>query len=153
MVNFMCQPGPDFGQICDPMGYTVHGILQAGILKWVTFSFSRGSSQPKDWTQISHIAGGFFTNWATPSNSKHTGVGSLFFLQGIFPTKESNRGLPHCSQILYQLSYNRHSFLAEHQSRFCCEAILGVKVKVVLTLYDPMIYKVHGILRPEYWRG
>ena len=40
-------------------------ILQARILEWVDFPFSRGSSQPRDWTQVSHIAGGFFTTWAT----------------------------------------------------------------------------------------
>ena len=40
----------------------VHGILQARILKWVAFSFSRGSSQPRDQTQASHIAGEFFTS-------------------------------------------------------------------------------------------
>ena len=51
--------------VCDPMDYTVHGILQARILEWVAFPFSRGSSQPRDWTQVSHIAGGFFTNWTT----------------------------------------------------------------------------------------
>ena len=34
--------------LCDPMNYTVHGILQARILEWVTFPFSRGSSQPRD---------------------------------------------------------------------------------------------------------
>ena len=43
--------------------YTVHGILQARILEWVAVSFSRGSSQPRDWTQVSHIAGRFFTRW------------------------------------------------------------------------------------------
>ena len=37
----------------DPMDYTVHGILQARILQWVAFPFSRGSSQPRDRTQIS----------------------------------------------------------------------------------------------------
>ena len=47
------------------MDYTIHGILQAGILEWVAFPFSRGSSQPKDKTQVSHIAGGFFTSLAT----------------------------------------------------------------------------------------
>ena len=34
--------------LCDPMDYTVHGILQAKILEWVAFPFSRGSSQPRD---------------------------------------------------------------------------------------------------------
>ena len=47
-----------------PMDYTVLGILQARILEWVTFPFSRGSSQPRDETQVFHIAGRFFTNWA-----------------------------------------------------------------------------------------
>ena len=51
--------------LCDPMDYTVHGILQARILEWVAFPFSRGSSQPRDQTQVSHIAGGFFTSRAT----------------------------------------------------------------------------------------
>ena len=43
----------------------VHGILQARILEWVAFLFSRGSSQPRDQTQVSRISGGFFTSWAT----------------------------------------------------------------------------------------
>ena len=47
------------------MGYTVHGILQARILEWVAFSFPRGSFQPRDRTQVSHIAGRFFASWAT----------------------------------------------------------------------------------------
>ena len=47
------------------MDYTVHGILQARILEWVAFLFSRGSFQPRDWTHIFHTAGGFFTSWAT----------------------------------------------------------------------------------------
>ena len=51
--------------LCDPMDYTVHEILQARILEWVVFLLSRGSSQPRDRTQVSHIAGGFFTSWAT----------------------------------------------------------------------------------------
>ena len=46
--------------MCNPMDYTVHGIFQARILKWVAFPFSRGSSQPRDQTQVSCIAGRFF---------------------------------------------------------------------------------------------
>ena len=49
----------------DPMDYTVRGIFQARILEWVAFPVSRGSSQPRDWTQVSRIAGEFFTSWAT----------------------------------------------------------------------------------------
>ena len=90
--------------LCDLMDYTVHGILQARILEWVPCPFSRGFSQPRDQTQVTRIAGGFFTSWAT-GKPKDTGVGSLSLLQGVFPTQEWNRGLLHYRQILYQLRY------------------------------------------------
>ena len=48
---------------------TVHGILQNTGMG--SLSFSRGSSQPRDWTQFSHIAGGFFTSWATREAQEH----------------------------------------------------------------------------------
>ena len=56
--------------LCDPMdcglpGSSVHGIFQARVLQWVAISFSRGSSQPRDQTQVYHIAGRWFTIWAT----------------------------------------------------------------------------------------
>ena len=44
-----------------PMDYTVHGILQARMLEWVAILFSRGSSQPRDQTQVSRVVGRFFT--------------------------------------------------------------------------------------------
>ena len=47
------------------MDYTGHGILQAGILEWVALPFSRGSSQPRNRTQVSRIADGLFTSWAS----------------------------------------------------------------------------------------
>ena len=50
---------------CSPPGSSVHVILQARILEWVAISSSRGSSQPRDWTQVSLTTGGFFIIWAT----------------------------------------------------------------------------------------
>ena len=47
--------------LCDPMGL-VHGILQAKILEWIAFPFSRGSFGPRDRTQVSRIAGEFFAS-------------------------------------------------------------------------------------------
>ena len=47
---------------CNPSGSSVYGILQARILEWVTISFSRGSSQPRDWTCVLCIAGKCFTS-------------------------------------------------------------------------------------------
>ena len=89
--------------LCDPMEYTVHGILQIRILEWVAIPFSRGTSQPRNRTLVSCMAGRFFTVWASPG--QNTGVGSLSLLQGIFPTYGSNPGLLHCGRILYQLNY------------------------------------------------
>ena len=65
--------------LCDPMDYTVHGILQARILEWVACPFSRGSSQPRDWTQVSCIVGELFNSWATREalillNYRHTPI-------------------------------------------------------------------------------
>ena len=61
--------------LCDPMGYSlpgssVHGILQARILEWVAIAFSRRSSQPRDWTRVSHIVGRCFSVWATREDQK-----------------------------------------------------------------------------------
>ena len=53
---------------CDTINYTLHGILQARILEWVAFPFSRGSSQPRDPILVSNIAGGFFTNAMSTRN-------------------------------------------------------------------------------------
>ena len=48
---------------CSPLGSSVHEILQARVLEWVTILFSRGSSWPRDRTWVSCIAGRFFTRW------------------------------------------------------------------------------------------
>ena len=79
-------------------------ILQARILEWVAMPSFRGSSQLREWTQVSLVAGGFFTT-EPPGKPKSTGVGSLSLFQGIFPTQGLNWGFLHCRWILYQLSY------------------------------------------------
>ena len=50
---------------CSPPGSSVHGTLQAKTLQWVAMPSSRGSSQSGDQTQVSCLADGFFTIWAT----------------------------------------------------------------------------------------
>ena len=57
---------------CSPAGSSVHGILQARIPEWISIPFSRGSSWPRDGTQVSCIAGRLFTIWVT--REAHTGV-------------------------------------------------------------------------------
>ena len=100
--------------LCDP-------ILQARILEWVAFPFSRGSSQPRDQTQAPALQADFLP--AEPQGKpKSTGLGSVSFLQWIFPTQELNWGLLHCRQILYELSYCLH--------KSCFNVVLSEKIEI-----------------------
>ena len=77
-------------------------ILQARVLEWAAMPSSRGSSQPRDQTQVSALQVDSLLS-EPPRKPKKPGAGSLSLLQGNLPTQESNRGLLHCRQILYQL--------------------------------------------------
>ena len=55
---------------CSPPGSFVHGIFQARVWEWIAISSSRGSSRPRDRTQVSHIAGRHFTIWATREHNE-----------------------------------------------------------------------------------
>ena len=122
--------------VCDPVDYTVHGILQARILEWVAFPFSRGSSQSRDRAKVSLIAGGFFTSWAT-GKPKNTEMGSLALLQEIFPTQESNRGLLHCRWILYQLSYQKSSIYLNIHRKTCTQMCIAALLIIAKTWMQP----------------
>ena len=99
-VLFPSPPAPNSSQ----HQCRVHGILQARILVWAAFPFSRDLPNPgikprSPTLQVDSLP-------AEPQGKpKNTRVGSLSLLKQIFPTQESNRGLLHCRQILYQLSY------------------------------------------------
>ena len=75
--------------------YTVHRILQARILEWVAFPFSRRSSQLRDQTGYPTLQADSLPA-ELKGKHKNTGVGSLSLLQQIFLTQESNQGLLHC---------------------------------------------------------
>ena len=91
--------------LCDPidsspLGSSVPGILQARILEWVAFPFSRDLPQPR-----SPALKADSLPAEPPGKPKNAGVGSLSLLWGIFPTRGSNPGLPHYRRILYRLSH------------------------------------------------
>ena len=84
------------------MDYTVPGILQARTLERVAVPFSMDLPNPgieSPTLQVDSLP------FEPPGEPKNTGVGSLSVLQQLFLTQDSNRGLLHCRQILYQLSY------------------------------------------------
>ena len=90
--------------LCDPMDYTVQGILQARILQWEPFPFPGDLPKPGMEPRSPELQ--LHSSLSEPPRKpKDTGVGSLSLLQQIFLTQESNQGLLHCSRILYQLSY------------------------------------------------
>ena len=125
---------------CSLPGSSVHGILQAGILEWVATSFPRGSSRLRNQTYVFCTGRWILYHCAIlyvcvvlclvaqscpalcnpmdcshgDSPGKNTGVGSHALLQGIFLAQESNWGLLHCRQILYQLSYQRSPLWMRH---------------------------------------
>ena len=82
------------------------GILQTRILKWVAIPSSRGSSQHRDWKQVSCIAGRFFTVWASREAQEYWS-GSPIPSPEDLPNPGTEPGLQHWRQILYQLSYER----------------------------------------------
>ena len=90
------------------------------------------------WTTI---AGRFFTIWAT-TEAKNTGVGSLSLPQGIFQTQESNWGLLHCWQILYQLSY---------QGRVRWEEVKVLKTEVTASARTSLSDSRHGKHAENYF--
>ena len=75
---------------CSPTGFSVHGIFQVRILEWVAILFSRGSSLPRDRTQVSHNVGRFFTIWAAKeatNGSLHCCPANMFISTTILDSK------------------------------------------------------------------
>ena len=82
MPKKVCEVAQSCPTLCHPMdcslpGSSVHGIFQARILEWVAISFSRRSSWPRNWTQVSRIVGRHLTIWAhqgSPKKKKKKGL-------------------------------------------------------------------------------
>ena len=82
---------------CSPAGSSIHGIFQARRLEWVAISSSKGSSWPRDRTQVSHIAGRHFTIWATRELKINyldiVKYQSFYFFQGYVLSQSGVKGL------------------------------------------------------------
>ena len=112
--------------LCNPMdcslpGFSVHGILQARILEWITISFSRGSSQARDQTRVSHIGGRHFNLWAT--------------------REAPNNGIYMFSSILVSLGYMPRSGIAESYGGFILSCLRNLHSNpssiVAISIYIP----------------
>ena len=124
--------------VCDPRdcslpGTSVHGILQARVLEWVAMPSSRGSSQPRDQTQISHIADRFFTIWAT--REAVTQWTKFLFLQKSSVLKEERSKSKSSSWTITNL-YIAGSQHGASINSLENSYIEGSKWTVVLMIYD-----------------
>ena len=120
--------------LCDPMDYTVPGILQARILEWVAFPFSRGFSQPRNQTRVSCIAGRFFTSWATRDK---------MCLQAPIPSMNLS--------LLTQM-WKKWEFLLPELKLLAC-LISCVWLFVILWTVAHQAPLSLEFSRPEYWSG
>ena len=98
------------------------GILQAGILEWVAMPFSRGSSQPRDRTWVSHIAGGFFTIWAMRKTLELHELPVYFGNQShvvhiIYSNFSHSIG---CLFVLFIIFFAVQNILFDEVSFYCC---------------------------------
>ena len=87
------------------MDYIVHGILQVRILGWIAFPFSRGSFQPRYWTQVYHFAGGLFSSWAT-REAHWTMYNDMYLLYSIIQASFTGLNFPYGPHIQPFLPYN-----------------------------------------------
>ena len=136
------------------MDYTVHRILQATVLEWVAFPFSRGSSQPSDRTQVSRNAGRFFASWAT--REAHTfaySKCSVFVVYSFLPLKSisTHRRIPKpISWTLMSLTVTSRNIKASARSLPCAESHVPLWHS---GLPPHTILEVFGTRQWLFWEG
>ena len=128
-----------------------HG-LQARILKWVAFPFSRGYPNPGIEPRSPALQ--VVSSLAEPQGKpKNTEVGRLFHLQQIFPTQESNQGLLHCRWILNQMSYQGSpDFGIDHLVTSCVELSLVLLEEGVCVQHAAPSSSPEGQIETRAWK-
>ena len=115
--------------LCDPMDYDVHGILQVRILEWVAIPFSRGSSQSRHWTQVSHTAGRFFTSWTTTAAGGRSLLGLRLQRSGFSELRETHDEVswPRTSPLGFIILCFEESCSVQ-RSWHCCGCLLKMSI-------------------------
>ena len=143
---------------------SVHGILQARIQEWVAIPFSRGSSQPRDQTWVSHIAGRFFAIWATREDPAGKNLPAMQETWVWSLEDPLEKGMATHSSIAWGIPWTERP--GRLQSLGCKELdtterltlfyILIITTRVVITTYTPKNYLIHFIcihnILPSSWK-
>ena len=130
--------------VCSPPGSSVHGILQARILQWVAIPFSMESSQPRDWTRVSCIAGRFFMFWALAVQrtlksllQHHNSKASVLWCSDFFMVQLSHSYMTTGKTItltIWTFVGKMMSLLFNMMSRFAIDFLPGSKCLLILWL-------------------
>ena len=142
--------------LCHPMDCTVHGILQARILDWVAVPFSRGSSQPRHWTQVSRIGGWFFTSWE--AQSCHAAAAAAKSLQSCLTLCDPIDGSPPGSPIpgilqARTLEWVSISFSNAWKWKVKVKSLSRVRLLATPWTAAYQTLPSMGFSRQEYWSG
>ena len=136
---------------CSLPGSSIHGIFQTRILEWVAISFSRGSSWPRDWTQVSRIAGRLFTTWATREIPPKLTLGS---------SKLAKNFLLFHTQLLHFLYFFKNLWpccplVGSHFLVRVCMLSHFSHIRLFATLWTVAHQALlsMGFSRQEYWSG
>ena len=113
---------------CSPPRSSVHGILQTRILEWVAIPFSRGFSWPRDRTQVSSIAGRFFTIWASRETNLLPPCSKAHYLLSEFQEEPST----HCC---FHLCLSPASFPTQLPHNFFSTIAKPISFKISMTLF------------------
>ena len=142
--------------LCDPMDCgppdsSVHGILQARIL-WVVSPFSRESSQPRDWTQVSHIASRFLTVWATKEAPQIQSIQFSCYHVQLFATPwtaahQASLSITNSRSLLKLLSIE--SVMPSNHLIFCRPLLLLPSIFLSIRVFSDD--SVLCIRWPKYW--
>ena len=125
---------------CSLSGSSIHGIFQARVLEWVAISFSRGSSWPRDRTQVFCIAGRHFTIWATREDPKQKPIQNIQVTQSASPL---NLGISALWWLLMWVCLKNVPFIYLIFFKRSLESESEV-TQSCLTLCDPMDYSLSG---------
>ena len=134
---------------CSPPASSVPGILQAGILEWAVIPFSRGSSLPRDQTQVFCLVGGFFTIWATGEDC------STLKSATFFPLSKSSFCPSHislCWEVvtLMACKYKENIFWKTPNADTQRHHLLGQTLKTILKTEGKP--KIKTLIATELWQ-
>ena len=128
---------------CSLPGSSIHGIFQARILEWVAISFSRGSSQSRDRTQVFHIVGRCFTVWATREVPSVPWPGTELWpwqwMPRILTTRQPGNSSPHNFNFISSISWLVKVSMYQYIRSFFFLEILLLGPSVSLLLCGPVI--------------